>query len=202
VLDLAMRKHERSSTGPAIGFLLLDSAFNPVVLNKTAAEILSYPQQPDAQRNIHRFWIEKVRTALFAPNPAAGSPLVAEYRSGRRRYSCRSFRVDGQAQGYSNFSIAVLLERESSGSFPLTQLAQNYHLTPREQEVLHFLLQGSTSKEIADRMEISVNTVKAFLRLIMIKLGVTTRAGILGKAITSLPDSHSSADRPTDSSSG
>lgn len=196
-----MRKQERSATGPAIGFLLLDSALDPVVLNKTAAEILSYPQQPETQRNIPRFWVEKVRTALVSPNPAAGSPLVAEYRSGKRRYLCRSFRIDGQAKGYSNLSIAVLLERESSGSFPLMQLAQNYHLTAREQEVLHFLLQGLTSKEIADRMEISVNTVKAFLRLIMIKLGVTTRAGILGKAITSMPENPlSSGDRPKDSS--
>jgi len=195
-----MRKQERSTTGPAIGFLLLDSALDPIVLNKTAAEILSYPQQPDAQRNIPRFWVEKVRTALVSPNPAAGSPLVAEYRSGKRRYLCRSFRIDGQTRGYSNLSIAVLLERESSGSFSLIQLAQNYHLTMREQEVLHFLLQGLTSKEIADRMEISVNTVKAFLRLIMIKLGVTTRAGILGKAITSLPENLHSSEPPPKSS--
>jgi DNA-binding CsgD family transcriptional regulator len=195
-----MRKQEPAATGPAIGFLLLDSALDPVVLNKTAAEILSYPQQPDAHRNSPRFWVEKVRNALVSPNPAAGSPLVAEYRSGKRRYLCRSFRIDGQAKGYSNLSIAVLLERESSGSFSLVQLAHHYHLTAREQEVLHFLLQGLTSKEIADRMNISVNTVKAFLRLIMIKLGVTTRAGILGKALTALPENPSLWDISTKSS--
>jgi len=37
-------------------------------------------------------------------------------------------------------------------------------------------------------MSISTNTVKAFLRLIMIKMGVSTRSGILGKAITSNSD--------------
>jgi DNA-binding CsgD family transcriptional regulator len=32
-------------------------------------------------------------------------------------------------------------------------------------------------------MAISPNTVKAFLRLIMIKMGVTTRAGIVAKIL-------------------
>jgi len=179
-----MRKQELAPAGPAIGFVLLDSTFGPVVLNKTAAEILSYPQKPAAQHDPLRFWVERVRSALITPNPAGGSPIAGEYVSGRRRYLCRSFRIDGQSKGYGNLSVAVLLERESSGSFSLLQFARNYHLTRREQEVLQFLLQGSTSKEIAVRMDISTNTVKAFLRLIMIKLGVTTRAGILGKAIT------------------
>jgi len=43
------------------------------------------------------------------------------------------------------------------------------------------LSEGLTSKEIAVKMNISPNTVKAFLRFIMLKLGVTTRSGILGK---------------------
>jgi DNA-binding CsgD family transcriptional regulator len=187
-----MRKLELPPAGSAVGFLLLDNTLDPVVLNKAAAEILSYPQPPDLQRNLHAFWVEKVHSALVASQPPTASPIVAEYRSGRRRYFCRSFRLDAQAKGYSKLSIAVLLERDSAGSFSLLQVAQNYHLTPREQEVLHFLLQGLTTKEIADRMDVSPNTIKAFLRLIMIKMGVTTRSGILGKALTALPESPSS----------
>jgi DNA-binding CsgD family transcriptional regulator len=45
------------------------------------------------------------------------------------------------------------------------------------------LLQGLTSKEIAQRMGISPNTVKAFLRLVMVKMGVSTRSGIVGKIV-------------------
>jgi DNA-binding CsgD family transcriptional regulator len=48
-------------------------------------------------------------------------------------------------------------------------------------EALIGVAMGLTSKELATRMNISPNTVKAFLRLIMIKMGVTTRAGIVGK---------------------
>jgi len=184
-----MRKREMAASGPDIGFLLLDCTLDPVVLNGTAAKILSYPKEPITQPNIPRYWVEKVRSQLVAPRPSGGSPIVGEFLSGRRRYSCRSFRIDGQAKGYLNLSVAVLLEREPSGSFSLAQFAQNYHLTGREQVVLQFLLKGLTSKEIADRMGIKANTVKAFLRLIMIKLGVSTRSGILGKAITTRPES-------------
>jgi hypothetical protein len=42
---------------------------------------------------------------------------------------------------------------------------------------------GLTTKEIAARIRISPNTVKSFLRSIMLKMGVTTRSGIVGKAI-------------------
>ena len=50
--------------------------------------------------------------------------------------------------------------------------------------MLLYLLEGLTSKQIAERMSISTNTVKAFLRLIMIKMDVSTRSGIVGKAVT------------------
>jgi DNA-binding NarL/FixJ family response regulator len=53
-------------------------------------------------------------------------------------------------------------------------------LTPREQETVTLLARGLTNKEIGARMGVSVNTVKAFIRSVMLKLGVTTRAGIVG----------------------
>jgi LuxR family transcriptional regulator, regulator of acetate metabolism len=56
-------------------------------------------------------------------------------------------------------------------------------LTQREKETVELLIQGLTSKEIATRMKISPNTVKAFLRIVMVKMGVSTRSGILGKVI-------------------
>jgi DNA-binding CsgD family transcriptional regulator len=40
---------------------------------------------------------------------------------------------------------------------------------------------------MADRMKISPNTVKSFLRLVMVKMGVSTRSGILGKIAGSKP---------------
>jgi len=65
----------------------------------------------------------------------------------------------------------------------VAQIGQDFELTPREKETVELLIQGLTSKEIATRMKISPNTVKAFLRIVMVKMGVSTRSGILGKVI-------------------
>ena len=81
-------------------------------------------------------------------------------------------------------ATAVLLERAPSEPVPLSQVCQQFNLTQREQEVLVHLLQGIRNKEIADRMRISSNTVRAFLRLIMIKTGVSSRSAIVGKILT------------------
>ena len=48
---------------------------------------------------------------------------------------------------------------------------------------MRFLVEGLASKEIAARMQISPNTVKVFLRLAMMKMGVSSRSGIMSKFI-------------------
>ena len=66
---------------------------------------------------------------------------------------------------------------------PISQVSQQFHLTQREGEALAYLLQGLSSKEIASRMNVSTNTVKTFLRLTMIKIGVSSRTAMIGKII-------------------
>jgi len=56
-------------------------------------------------------------------------------------------------------------------------------LTDREHEVLKEIAAGLTSKEVAQRMNISPNTVKVFLRMIMMKMGVSTRSGVIAKLL-------------------
>jgi len=69
----------------------------------------------------------------------------------------------------------------------LPQVSQEFHLTRREREALEHLLEGLSSKEIANRMNVSPNTVKVFLRLIMVKMGVSSRSGIVVKIVTTKP---------------
>ena len=57
------------------------------------------------------------------------------------------------------------------------KFCQNYHLSQREGETVRFLIEGLTNKEIAARMGISPDTVKVFLRLAMMKMGVSSRSG-------------------------
>jgi DNA-binding CsgD family transcriptional regulator len=67
----------------------------------------------------------------------------------------------------------------------IAEISERFGLTSREQETVQFLLEGFTSKEIAARMKISPNTVKAFIRLVMVKMSVSTRSGIIGKIVGS-----------------
>jgi DNA-binding NarL/FixJ family response regulator len=57
------------------------------------------------------------------------------------------------------------------------------HLTEREQEVLHWLVQGASNEVIAQQLHITVATVKAHLTAIFEKLGVTSRTQAIVRAL-------------------
>ncbi len=59
-------------------------------------------------------------------------------------------------------------------------------LSSREQEVLRLLSRGATNKEIAVALEISENTVKAHLKSVLRKLGVSNRVEAAGWALRHL----------------
>jgi len=56
-------------------------------------------------------------------------------------------------------------------------------LSQRERETLEFLVQGLTTKEIADRLALSIHTVDTHLRNIYRKLHVHSRAGAVARAL-------------------
>ena len=170
----------------AVGFLLLDASLRPLSFNAEAIQVLGYPDTI-AARHLDVFLAGKLRSSLTSQQPSDESPLVTEFQSGRRRYLCRAFVVDSQANDPSHPRIAVLLERDSLGSIPVSRVCERFHLTRRERDALQYLLQGLSSKEIANRMDVSPNTVKTFLRLIMIKMGVSSRAAIVAKVISFKP---------------
>ncbi|MGB7845218.1 MAG: helix-turn-helix transcriptional regulator [Candidatus Acidiferrum sp.] len=184
--DLAPRKGE-SPPKTAAGFLLMDSALRPVSFNAEAIEILGYPDKLANLSHSDGVLEAKIRSSLASWQVRGESPFVTEFRSGRRRYFCRAFCVESCAKDPSHPSIAVLLERGPSGLVPLSQISQQFHLTQREREVLEYLLEGLSSKATANRMNISPNTVKAFLRNIMIKTGASSRSAMIGKIMMTQP---------------
>jgi len=167
------------------GFLLLSSAMVPSFINRAAAEILFYPQKPeDFGEHFQEILAKRVRDVLLSKGSSKMSTLVTEFSSGRRVYRCRSYRIGAIDQGDSQAGFAAIFERGASGTFAVSQVSEKFHLTIREREVMQYLLSGLTTKEIATGMAISPNTVKAFLRMIMVKMGVSTRSAIVGKAFT------------------
>src|ERR687894_107303 len=73
----------------------------------------------------------------------------------------------------------------SGGSGQSRSAAQIESLTPREVEVLRLLSQGQTNPQIAQNLLFSVSTVKAQVRSILAKLGVSDRTQAAVRAIES-----------------
>jgi DNA-binding CsgD family transcriptional regulator len=171
------------------GFLLLDARLDLIAANDSALQILCFPSAADRIKQPKVFLTDRVRTTLLDHGNRDRSAFVKEFRSGKRRYICKNFRVDCNGHYPVQPAIAVLLERDASSSYSaLEEVSEQFDLTQRERETVEFLLQGLTSKEIATRMQISPNTVKAFLRLVMVKMKVSTRSGIAGKLAGSRPN--------------
>jgi DNA-binding CsgD family transcriptional regulator len=138
--------------------------------------ILAYPTEPESLRDGLLYLKDRIAQSLLRQRVP---PLfTSEYTSGRRTYTCRSFSLLNQTNGVIRPAIAVLLERRFTGINPLIS---QFNLTTREGEVVELLGWGLTTKEIAQRMKISGSTVNSFVRIVMIKMGVSTRSGIVGK---------------------
>ncbi len=169
-------------TEPNAGFLLLAPDLRPLYVNPEATQILAYPDTQQSIGPLDSFLLRKIRAVFFA-NGNKGQ-FASEFLSGRRRYLCRAYRLSPPPNNALDHpALAVILERVSRTYFDAAQVAAQYHLTPREWETLQYLMEGLTNKEIGHRMNISPNTVKGFLKLIMMKLGVSTRSGVIGKVI-------------------
>jgi DNA-binding NarL/FixJ family response regulator len=65
----------------------------------------------------------------------------------------------------------------------MAPVKSDYGLTEREKEMLEFMTQGKTMKEIADVAAVSYHTVDSHLRNIYAKLHVNSRAGAVAKAL-------------------
>jgi len=168
------------------GFLLLDAALKPLCVNAEACEILFHPEKPTKAKDFTDQLASKIRTIVTNGGSNGRISVCNEFVSGRRHYQCRFFgvRLPGNGSNGSNGSSwALLLDRGSEAGADILNICDKYHLSQREGEAVRFLVEGLASKEIAARMQISPNTVKAFLRFAMMKMGVSSRSGILSKFI-------------------
>ena len=174
-------KVDVASTAP--GFILVDSSFSPLFLNSEAADILHYPKRPEGSLLSQKVLVEKIKTVFLYSGDGSANYHSRKFQSGRRTYLCSLFSVRTTlSRKGPQLATAILLER-SSKSVELKLASDNFSFTEREWQVVQLLTQGRTTKEIAERLQISPNTVKTFLRLVMAKTEVTTRSGIVGKLL-------------------
>ena len=82
--------------------------------------------------------------------------------------------VEGQVQIDAPFTARLAREVASTDTLPVS---------PRELEVLRLMAEGLGNQQIADRLFISLNTVKNHIRSIHEKLGVRTRTAAVSVAV-------------------
>jgi DNA-binding CsgD family transcriptional regulator len=179
-------KNPDTSAPTSVGVLLMDRSMYPVWFNVEAVRILGYPQKPDSSKTLGADALgKKIRANL--DTQSLGSPSLTELTSGKRRYLCRAFRLESQGKGNRNPSVAVLLERSPGAVVTLSAMCAQFQLTRREQETLELLSVGLCTKEIASTMQISASTAKVYVRIVMAKMGVSSRVEILAKILSMNP---------------
>jgi DNA-binding CsgD family transcriptional regulator len=162
------------------GMLITDSSLNVIACDAGATAILR-SAEPGSDAPVGDISLPpEIVEPLVRRDPADFSPIGRYLQRGKHRYSCRAYILQAWHNSPFEGLVAIHLQRAPCADDVICEVASQYSLTDRETEVLSGVAAGLTSKELADKMNIRPNTVKAFLRLIMIKMGVTTRSGILG----------------------
>ena len=72
-----------------------------------------------------------------------------------------------------------ILERVRSDLLNISKIAREWNLNTREQDILQLLFSDMSNKEIAHALGLTLNTVKTYIKHLMRKLGVSSRAGII-----------------------
>jgi DNA-binding CsgD family transcriptional regulator len=168
------------SADPALIFL--DSAFRVVSYNQQAVRILGRSDSDKNGKRLFKLIEDNVRQLLSSTD--SPNRTVSSFQCGNHRYNVRLFALTTDGSVSLHPTHALLLERSDRTGVDVSFALNLFRLTPRERETLEFLMQGMTSKEIASHMGVSPHTVKAFLRLVMSKMQVSTRSGIIGKLVS------------------
>ena len=182
-------KRAPSKTGhlPTEGIILVDSSLNVIAADRAASVILDGSGPGNA---VPRALPEVVMNVLLNRRPA--EIMKAPIRVCGTDYIVTSYVLepmngrgpDWAHNAASKSVIALHLRKDALADDTLTDLAAAYKFTVREQEAFSGILTGLTTKELANRMNISPSTVKTFVRLVMIKMGVSTRAAIIARMLT------------------
>jgi DNA-binding NarL/FixJ family response regulator len=138
------------------------------------------------------------------------SLVVEAFRAGAKGIFCRAQSIDAlikcihsvhQGQIWANSNEMQFL-LEALVDAPATRIVDAKGvglLTKREREVVRWVAQGFTNRDIAGRLELSEHTVKNYLFHIFDKLGVSSRAEVILYAMSQATSFRPSASIPGDS---
>jgi DNA-binding CsgD family transcriptional regulator len=168
-----------------VGLVLMDLSLRWMAFDRGAAAILKCGDDAGTTLEPAAYIPEELLNILRSRNMDDLWSMTKPFRIGKDDYRCRAYLLEPQKPLFTETIVAVHIERSLSGNDPIYHITGKYHLTAREEEVLRGISIGLGTKDLANRLNISPNTVKAFLRLIMVKTGANTRAELFAKILES-----------------
>ncbi|MGQ3686335.1 MAG: response regulator transcription factor [Candidatus Loosdrechtia sp.] len=124
---------------------------------------------------------ERLKKPENKNKPVPVADFIDILQSNKRRYTVRGVIMSCDKEGEKQYLF--ILERLCNDNVNLQKALRQWKLSPREQEIVMLLIDDRCNKEIAKSLNLSINTVKGYLKLLMLKLGVSSRAGIIGRIL-------------------
>jgi len=106
---------------------------------------------------------------------------------GPKRLTFRLHQQIGDSEGGGDWLIIM---QEVSDESVIEAIALSFKLTPREAEVLYWVVKGKINRDIGDILGSSPMTVKKHLEHVFAKLGVETRTAAAGMAMSRIRQLH------------
>jgi DNA-binding CsgD family transcriptional regulator len=125
---------------------------------------------------------EKLKKSKSEAKSDPVTDFIDVFQSHKRTYGVRGMIMSCDEGGKGQY--VFLLERICNGNINLQKALRQWKLSPREQEIVQLLIDDRCNKEIAKALNLSINTVKGYMKLLMLKLGVSSRAGVIGRLLS------------------
>jgi DNA-binding CsgD family transcriptional regulator len=112
--------------------------------------------------------------------------ILDTLKSDRRLYRIKGLKLSNNhhTQETLNNRYIFILERMHNGGINLSLISRQLKLNKREEDIVRLLIKEKGNQEIAQILGLSLNTIKSYLRILMRKLGVSSRAGIITCLLT------------------
>lgn len=159
----------------------MDMSFKPIASNWGASFVANGKNGGNGKPDSSAFVPKEILDIISSLDPNDLSSMKMKIHIGNSDYNCRIYLME--TENGTPAMIALHISKESVMTDAVSAIADKFHLTERERETLLGVSMGLSSKELAEKMDISPNTVKVFLRLIMIKMGVASRGAIIARIL-------------------
>lgn len=192
--EITNKDNENDSAPSAFIFYIppTSSANELVFYNEEAWSILSAhePNSPDNKISLGKItsicsnWQAQIDKDFLInidvnPDISSGAFYIDIIHSYRRRYAVKAVVLLKPCLEKQEKNYLFMLERFIPENLNLLKIIREYRLSRREQEILHLLIKGFSNKEIAYELNLSLNTIKTYMKQLMGKFNVTNRSSII-----------------------